>query len=83
MIKIRLSRYGIKKKPFYHITVADSRRFRNAKFIEKIGYYNPLLKKNISNNFFIKKKNFYFWIKNGAKISKRVKFLVKKFNKVI
>ena len=42
MVKIRLKRMGAKKKPFYRVVVADSRRSRNGKFIEEIGYYNPM-----------------------------------------
>jgi len=44
MVTIRLSRGGAKKRPFYHITVADSRRARDGRFIERIGFFNPLAK---------------------------------------
>jgi len=46
MLKIRLSRGGTKKRPFYQIVVADSRNPRDGKFIEKLGYFNPLLPKS-------------------------------------
>ncbi|MEG0392603.1 MAG: 30S ribosomal protein S16, partial [Anaerovoracaceae bacterium] len=42
MVKIRLKRMGANKKPFYRVVVADSRRARDGKFIEEIGYFNPL-----------------------------------------
>ncbi len=80
MVIIRLSRYGRKKKPFYNIVVADSRKFRNAKFLEKIGYFNPFLKNNSKlNNIFINLNKLNLWINNGAKITKIVKHLIKKF----
>ena len=42
MVSIRLMRMGAKKRPYYRVVVADSRRFRDGKFIEKVGYYDPL-----------------------------------------
>ena len=42
MVTIRLARGGAKKRPFYHLTVADSRRFRDGRFIERIGFFNPI-----------------------------------------
>ncbi len=82
MVIIRLSKYGKKKKPFYHITVADNRRFRNSKFIEKIGFYNPLGDLNIKSNIFINLDRFNFWINKGAKYSKRVYYLFKKYKEI-
>lgn len=77
MIKIRLSRHGAKKKPFYKIIVADIRSPRNGKFIEKIGFFNPLSKKKAEKiKFSIKKV--IFWINKGAQISRTVKNLMKK-----
>ncbi len=82
MVVIRLARYGRKKLPFYHIIVSDKRRFRNGKFIKKIGFFNPFIglfkdKKDIYINF----NDLYFWVKNGALLSKKVKFLLKKYKK--
>ncbi|BGI51497.1 MAG: 30S ribosomal protein S16 [Buchnera aphidicola (Ceratovacuna japonica)] len=77
MIKIRLSRKGSKKKPFYKIIVSDVRFPQNGRFIEKIGYYNPI-KKKLKNNFYISKKRTQFWIEKGAILSKRVKNIIKK-----
>ena len=45
-VKIRLSRGGAKKRPYYHIVIADSRRARDGKFIERVGSYNPMLPKD-------------------------------------
>lgn len=75
-VKIRLRRMGAKKTPFYRIVVADSRSPRDGRFIEEVGYYNPLkdpieLKVNSE-----KVKN---WIKNGAQPTDTVKSLFKKF----
>ena len=44
MVTIRLSRSGAKKKPFFHITVTDSRKPRDGRFIERVGYFNPIAK---------------------------------------
>ena len=49
MIKLRLSRQGRKKLPFYHVVVADSRYSRDGNFIEKLGWYNPLTKESSLN----------------------------------
>ncbi len=79
MVIIRLSRYGRKKRPFYHITVSDSRRFRNSKFLEKIGFFNPFISIKEKNGIFINLDRLNYWINNGAKYSKKVKFLLKKY----
>ncbi|NIG99281.1 MAG: 30S ribosomal protein S16 [Buchnera aphidicola (Periphyllus acericola)] len=81
MVKIRLSRHGSNKKPFYRIIATDSRSARNGKFIEKIGFFNPLLKnKETSLNINLEKVK--YWVKVGAQISERVKQLIKKINKI-
>jgi small subunit ribosomal protein S16 len=74
-VKIRLKRMGAKKKPFYRIVVADSRSPRDGKFIEEIGYYNPL-----TNPADIKldKEKTEKWIANGAQPTDTVKSLIKK-----
>ncbi|MDD7305506.1 MAG: 30S ribosomal protein S16 [Peptoniphilaceae bacterium] len=63
-VKIRLKRMGQKKKPFYRVVVADSRRARDGKFIEEIGYYNPISKPKV---FKVDNEKAKQWIKNGAK----------------
>lgn len=75
-VKIRLRRMGAKKKPFYRVVVADSRFPRDGRFIEKLGYYNPLkepIEFKVNNE---KVKN---WINNGAQPTDTVKSLLKKF----
>ena len=63
-VKIRLKRMGAKKKPFYRIVVADSRCPRDGKFIEEIGYYNPLVEEKTVK---VDSEKVQQWIKNGAK----------------
>lgn len=73
-VKIRLKRMGAKKKPFYRIVVADSRSPRDGRFIEEIGYYNPLTSpKEIKVN----RDKAVEWIKNGAKPTDTVHHLFK------
>jgi small subunit ribosomal protein S16 len=76
MLKIRLSRGGTKKRPFYQIVVADSRNPRDGKFIEKLGYFNPLLPKSKPERLSLNSERITHWIKIGAKPTLRVaKFL--------
>lgn len=77
MVIIRLSRYGRKKKPIYNIVVSDRRYFRNGKFIEKLGFYNPF-----NNLIFINLKLLNKWIKYGSLVSKRVLYIIKKYKKI-
>ncbi|MCF6466402.1 30S ribosomal protein S16 [Clostridium sp. Cult2] len=63
-VKIRLRRMGAKKNPFYRIIVADSRSPRNGRFIEEIGYYNPLTEPKTVK---IDDEKATKWLKNGAK----------------
>ncbi|NLV89682.1 MAG: 30S ribosomal protein S16 [Tissierellia bacterium] len=63
-VKIRLRRMGAKKNPFYRIVVADSRASRDGRFIEEIGYYNPLTEPKTVK---IDNEKAIEWIKNGAK----------------
>ncbi len=75
MVKIRLSRVGAKKAPFYHIVVADSRKARNGKIIEQIGTYDPMTNPAtlILDNEKVEK-----WIKNGAQPTETVRALINK-----
>lgn len=74
-VKIRLRRMGAKKAPFYRVVVADSRFPRDGRFIEEIGYYNP-----ISEPVEVKidAEKAQKWIKNGAQPTDTVKALLKK-----
>lgn len=75
MVKMRLRRVGAKKQPFYRVIVADERSPRNGRFIEEIGYYNPLTEPATVKIDADKAKE---WIKNGAQPTETVKSLLKK-----
>ena len=75
MVKIRLKRMGMKKEPFYRIVVTDSRNARDGRFIEEIGYYNPLTEPATVKVDAEKAKK---WIANGAQPTDTVKALFKK-----
>jgi len=75
MVKIRLKRMGAKKKPFYRIVVADSRSPRDGRFIEEIGYYDPLKDPAVIN---INEERAIDWLKKGVQLSDTAKAL---FNK--
>lgn len=74
-VKIRLKRMGAHKKPFYRVVVADSRSPRDGKFIEEIGYYNPLTN---PADVKIDSEKAKKWISNGAQPTETVKSLFKK-----
>lgn len=74
-VKIRLKRMGANKKPFYRIVVADSRAPRDGKFIEEIGYFNPLTE---PNQFKIDAEKAKQWLGNGAQPTDTVKSLFKR-----
>ena len=73
MVKIRLQRYGKKKAPFYHIVVADSKSPRDGKIIEQLGTYDPMTEPATIK---LDKEKVEKWIKNGAKPTDTVKFLI-------
>lgn len=76
MVVIRLSRGGAKKRPFYHIVVADKQRARDGRFIERLGFYNPIASgKDVRLTLNIERTE--HWLKNGAQASDRVKHLIK------
>ena len=74
-VKIRLRRMGAKKAPFYRVIVADSRDPRDGKFVEEIGYYNPLTN---PAEIKIDAEKAEAWLKNGAQPTETVKALLKK-----
>ena len=76
-VKIRLRRMGAKKSPFYRIVVADYSYLRDGRFIEEIGYYNPLTD---PNEFKVDADKVKSWIANGAQPTDTVKALLKKNN---
>ena len=71
-LKIRMSRGGSKKRPFYRIVVADSRMPRDGRFIEKIGHHNPMMAKESAERVVIDLERAKHWISQGAKPSDRV-----------
>src|ERR1700753_2256442 len=71
-LKIRLSRGGAKKRPFYSIVIADSRSPRDGRFIEKIGIYNPMLRKDDTNRISIDQDRAKHWLSQGALPTDRV-----------
>jgi small subunit ribosomal protein S16 len=76
MVVIRLSRGGAKKRPFYHIVVADKQRSRDGRFIERLGYYNPIAAgKEVRLSLDVERAK--HWISQGAQASDRVKHLIK------
>lgn len=76
MVTIRLSRGGAKKKPFYHIVVTDSRRARDGRYIERVGFFNPMAKgQEVRLN--VEKERVDYWVSKGAQTSDRVGKLLK------
>jgi len=75
MVKIRLQRQGKKKAPFYHIVVADSKSPRDGKIIEQIGTYDPMTEPATIK---LDKEKVEKWIRNGAKPTDTVKYLISK-----
>jgi len=71
-IKIRLARVGAKKRPFYHIVIADARSPRDGRFIERIGSYDPMLKSDHPQRVQIKADRVQYWLKVGAQPTDRV-----------
>lgn len=75
MVKIRLRRVGKKKHPIYKIVVADSRAWRNGKFIEGLGQYNPLLNPMVIE---VKEDRLFYWLKNGAQPTDTLRSLLQR-----
>ncbi|MDF2095409.1 30S ribosomal protein S16 [Aquibaculum arenosum] len=71
-LRIRLSRGGAKKRPYYQIVVADSRSPRDGRFIEKVGAYNPMLPREHADRIVIKEERVKHWLSQGAVPSDRV-----------
>ena len=72
MLKLRLSMGGTKKRPVYKIVVADSRFARDGRFIEKLGFFNPLLPKEKKERLGLETDRIKYWISQGAKPTTRV-----------
>lgn len=76
MVTIRLARGGSKKRPFYHVTVADSRNARNGRFIERVGFFNPVARGQ-EERLRLDNDRISHWVGQGAQISDRVAQLIK------
>jgi len=72
MLKIRLSRGGTKKRPVYKVVIADSRRARDGRFIEKVGFFNPLLPKEKKERIGLEAERIKYWLGQGAQPTTRV-----------
>ena len=72
MLKLRLSRGGTKKRPVYKLVVADSRFSRDGRFIEKVGFFNPLLPKEKKERIGLEAERIKYWLGQGAKPTTRV-----------
>jgi small subunit ribosomal protein S16 len=76
MVTIRLARGGSKKRPFYHLTVTNSRSARNGRFIERVGFFNPVAKGQ-EERLRVDLERVEFWKGQGATVSDRVAQLLK------
>lgn len=75
MVIIRLSRGGSKKRPFYHLTVADSRTSRNGRYLERVGFFNPIATGQ-EERLRVDHERIEHWMSKGAQLSDRVAKLV-------
>lgn len=80
MVIVRLARAGSKKRPFYHITVADSRIARDGRFIERLGFYNPIAR-GAEEGLRLDIDRLNHWVRQGAQLSERVAKLAATYRK--
>ncbi|MGD0959528.1 MAG: 30S ribosomal protein S16 [Methylomonas sp.] len=80
MVSIRLSRGGAKNRPFYHVVVTDSRNSRDGRYIERVGFFNPLAHGN-EQRLVLDSERVQYWKANGAQPTDRVARLIKDANK--
>lgn len=80
MVIIRLSRAGSKKRPFYHITVADSRVSRDGRYVERLGFFNPG-SRGAEERVRLDVERLEYWQRQGANLSDRVAKLVREYKK--
>ncbi|MGB6009279.1 30S ribosomal protein S16 [uncultured Castellaniella sp.] len=79
MVVIRLARGGSKKRPFYNVVAADSRNRRDGRFIERVGFYNPVANEG-QENLRLALDRVQHWVSNGAQLSGTVDRLVKEYS---
>ena len=82
MVSIRLSRGGAKKRPFYHIVVTDQRNRRDGRYIERLGYFNPIAADG-KDQIRVDLPRVDYWISQGAQASDRVSGLLKGYRKQV
>ena len=75
-LKIRLTRQGAKKRPFYRVVVAEASSPRDGRYLERLGIYNPMLPKDHENRVSLNAERIQYWIGNGAKATDRVASLM-------
>ncbi len=80
MVTIRLSRGGAKKRPFYHVVVADSRAKRDGRYIERVGIFNPIAAGR-AERLRLNSERIEYWLGSGAQATDRVRSLIKEFRK--
>ena len=80
MVTIRLSRGGAKKRPFYHVVVTDSRNRRDGRYIERIGFFNPIAQGG-EEKLRLDQARIDYWVSKGAQASDRVAHLIKTHKK--
>lgn len=80
MVTIRLARGGSKKRPFYHLTVADSRYSRDGRYVERIGFFNPVARGQ-EERLRVDNERVEYWLSQGAQVSERVGKLLKEAQK--
>lgn len=76
MVTIRLSRGGSKKRPFYHLNVTDSRKARDGRFIERVGFFNPIARGQ-EERIRLDNERIEYWLSQGAQPSERVAKILK------
>ena len=79
MVKIRLTRGGAKKRPFYHVIVTDSRNARDGRNIERVGFYNPVAREG-DEGLRIRMDRVTHWQEQGAQLTDAAAKLIKRFN---
>ncbi|MDF3031212.1 MAG: ribosomal protein [Moraxellaceae bacterium] len=80
MVTIRLARGGAKKRPFYQVVVTDSRNARDGRFIERVGFFNPIATGK-EERLRVNAERYQYWVAQGAQPSERVAALVKEAGK--
>ncbi|MDE3012315.1 MAG: 30S ribosomal protein S16 [Pseudomonadota bacterium] len=83
MVVIRLSRGGARNRPFFNVVVADSRNRRDGRFIERVGFYNPVAKEGSADALRIEHDRVAFWVGQGAQASDAVAKLIKRSAKAV